>query len=415
MTAYLDEHLDDPDAADVAGGIPDPVLAEIGAERTGAMREIVATIQAEQDLVIRAPIDQVLVVQGGPGHRQDGGRPAPRRLPAVRAPPPAGPRRRARDRPEPGVPRLRRQRPAVARRAQRAPVHGARPVRAEGRHHRRRRPGRGPGQGRRRRCSTSCSSPRCSTVTPPADDVVVPIGARRVVFTRDEIAEWLDRAADGVVPFNQRRQRLRADRPAGAAPPHRPRRRLAAGRPAAQGARRGVADAAADQARRPAAARAPRPAPGVDGRRPAARRRGQLDPQRPAPRLRPRRRRRGPGPLGRRPAGHRPAQPGQLDDARRRRRPVDHAGRPGALGRRLRLPVEWLRAVGDKAVGDDRRADDRLPRPGADPHRRQPPPAADRRRRQRQPQRPRRGPRAGWTHTSPAGAAGGGGRRWPPP
>ena len=67
MTAYLDEHLDDPDAADVAGGIPDPVLAEIGAERTGAMREIVATIQAEQDLVIRAPIDQVLVVQGGPG------------------------------------------------------------------------------------------------------------------------------------------------------------------------------------------------------------------------------------------------------------------------------------------------------------------------------------------------------------
>ena len=67
ITSYFDEHLDDPDAADVASGIPDPVLAEIGAERTGAMREIVATIQAEQDLVIRAPIDQVLVVQGGPG------------------------------------------------------------------------------------------------------------------------------------------------------------------------------------------------------------------------------------------------------------------------------------------------------------------------------------------------------------
>src|SRR3954447_1363543 len=67
MTAYLDEHLDDPDSADVAAGIPDPVLAEIGAARSGAMREIVATIQAEQDLVIRAPLDQVLVVQGGPG------------------------------------------------------------------------------------------------------------------------------------------------------------------------------------------------------------------------------------------------------------------------------------------------------------------------------------------------------------
>jgi DNA helicase IV len=67
VTAYLDEHLDDPTEADVAAGIPDPLLAEIGAARTGAMREIVATIQAEQDVVIRAPIDQCLVVQGGPG------------------------------------------------------------------------------------------------------------------------------------------------------------------------------------------------------------------------------------------------------------------------------------------------------------------------------------------------------------
>ena len=67
LAAYLDEQLDDPDAAGAASGVPDPVLAEIGAARTGAMREIVATIQAEQDVVIRAPIDQCLVVQGGPG------------------------------------------------------------------------------------------------------------------------------------------------------------------------------------------------------------------------------------------------------------------------------------------------------------------------------------------------------------
>ena len=46
----------------VAAGIPDPVLAEIGAERSGAMREIVATIQGEQDIVIRADIDQALLV-----------------------------------------------------------------------------------------------------------------------------------------------------------------------------------------------------------------------------------------------------------------------------------------------------------------------------------------------------------------
>ena len=67
LTAYLDEHLDDPDAGDVAAGIPDPVLAEIGAARSGEMREIVATIQSEQDVVIRADIDQALIVQGGPG------------------------------------------------------------------------------------------------------------------------------------------------------------------------------------------------------------------------------------------------------------------------------------------------------------------------------------------------------------
>ena len=67
LTSYLDEHLDDPDSADAASGIPDPVLAEIGAARTGAMREIVATIQAEQDVVIRAPMQQALIVQGGPG------------------------------------------------------------------------------------------------------------------------------------------------------------------------------------------------------------------------------------------------------------------------------------------------------------------------------------------------------------
>jgi DNA helicase IV len=67
LTAYLDEQLDDPDHDTAGSGIPDPVLAEIGAARTGAMREIVATIQAEQDVVIRAPLQQVLVVQGGPG------------------------------------------------------------------------------------------------------------------------------------------------------------------------------------------------------------------------------------------------------------------------------------------------------------------------------------------------------------
>jgi len=65
----FDEVFDDPDSVDAAhhGGIPDPLLAELERSRTGEMRDIVATIAAEQDLVIRAPLDRCLVVQGGPG------------------------------------------------------------------------------------------------------------------------------------------------------------------------------------------------------------------------------------------------------------------------------------------------------------------------------------------------------------
>jgi DNA helicase IV len=43
------------------------LLAAITESRTGRMRNIVPTIQREQDAIIRAPLDQTLVVQGGPG------------------------------------------------------------------------------------------------------------------------------------------------------------------------------------------------------------------------------------------------------------------------------------------------------------------------------------------------------------
>ena len=43
------------------------LLAAVTAERTGRMREIVTTLQAEQDSIIRAAERGVLVVQGGPG------------------------------------------------------------------------------------------------------------------------------------------------------------------------------------------------------------------------------------------------------------------------------------------------------------------------------------------------------------
>ena len=43
------------------------LMAAVGARRTGRMGDIVATIQAEQDRVIRSDLAGVLVVQGGPG------------------------------------------------------------------------------------------------------------------------------------------------------------------------------------------------------------------------------------------------------------------------------------------------------------------------------------------------------------
>lgn len=65
----FDEYLNDPESvvAGSHGGVPDPLLAEISRARTGQMRDIVATIQAEQDEIIRSPLRELVVVQGGPG------------------------------------------------------------------------------------------------------------------------------------------------------------------------------------------------------------------------------------------------------------------------------------------------------------------------------------------------------------
>lgn len=45
----------------------DALLAELERARTGEMLDIVATIQVEQDDIIRAPMDRLIAVQGGPG------------------------------------------------------------------------------------------------------------------------------------------------------------------------------------------------------------------------------------------------------------------------------------------------------------------------------------------------------------
>ncbi|MGH9154431.1 MAG: HelD family protein [Acidimicrobiales bacterium] len=73
VDAHLEVHVDaDPDAgadsedALVVSGAG-ALMASLGRARSGRMRDIVATVQREQDEVIRAPLPGVLVVQGGPG------------------------------------------------------------------------------------------------------------------------------------------------------------------------------------------------------------------------------------------------------------------------------------------------------------------------------------------------------------
>ncbi|AOR33639.1 AAA family ATPase [Streptomyces fodineus] len=67
LTAYEDEHLSDP--ADPAGPATTSKLLqqEIERPRVGPMRDIVATIQPEQDEIVRSGLSGTVCVQGGPG------------------------------------------------------------------------------------------------------------------------------------------------------------------------------------------------------------------------------------------------------------------------------------------------------------------------------------------------------------
>ncbi len=66
----IDDEIFDPDLldGDVSGLQGEAALmATLSAQRTGRMSDIVATIQAEQDAIIRSELAGTLVVQGGPG------------------------------------------------------------------------------------------------------------------------------------------------------------------------------------------------------------------------------------------------------------------------------------------------------------------------------------------------------------
>ena len=85
-----DEVRDATDDGLVEGGLalggPGALLAALGRARTGRMGDIVATIQGEQDRIIRTPAGGRPARPGRPGHRQDRGRAAPRGVPALHAP-----------------------------------------------------------------------------------------------------------------------------------------------------------------------------------------------------------------------------------------------------------------------------------------------------------------------------------------
>ena len=64
LTAYEDEHLEDPSELETRSAI---LQAEIERPRVGPMRDIVATIQPEQDEIVRCDLTTTVCVQGAPG------------------------------------------------------------------------------------------------------------------------------------------------------------------------------------------------------------------------------------------------------------------------------------------------------------------------------------------------------------
>lgn len=101
LTSYEDELL-------LAGEAHDSHILreEIERPRVGPMRDIVATVQPEQDEIVRADLETSICVQGAPGHWQDRRRSTPSRISALHLCRAAAPVRRSRCRAQPCVSRL---------------------------------------------------------------------------------------------------------------------------------------------------------------------------------------------------------------------------------------------------------------------------------------------------------------------
>src|ERR1700734_926309 len=67
LTAYEDEDFTAPDRPESVSSTSRILIEEIERPRSGPMRDIVATIQPDQDKTVRAEADQTVCVQGAPG------------------------------------------------------------------------------------------------------------------------------------------------------------------------------------------------------------------------------------------------------------------------------------------------------------------------------------------------------------
>jgi hypothetical protein len=67
LTSYEDELLGEGDGGPSQDGVSALLRAEIERPRSGPMRDIVATIQPDQDDIVRAPLAESICVQGAPG------------------------------------------------------------------------------------------------------------------------------------------------------------------------------------------------------------------------------------------------------------------------------------------------------------------------------------------------------------
>ncbi len=239
-----------------------------------------------------------------------------------------------------------------------------------------------PGGRAMRRDSTTSRHLALAAIRPPDDDIRIPVGARTHVIDRDQFAEWLEIAKSGTSPLNQRRERMRslAQREL--------LRRTGSEDTWRQAAALKAAINTAWPTQKPVRL-VDRLLPGPSGKRRAWTRADQLLVDEANSMLNG-----SPFTYGHvivdeaqdhsavGTAGDRAAQPDRLDDPGRRRRPVDHPGRPGTVVGGVR-PPHGARAAG----GNRRRPHDRLSCARADPGGGQPTAGAHRRRRHREPQR----------------------------